>query len=119
MKSETPVALMCGILEAEGLDLRRLERELHDGMSQNLVGAAIIGMALREKLKRKSPDEVSDIQQIVDLVQQTMDQARHLTSGLRTAKTRVTDAFTRIKLLDGKGTPVRCSISNGQKRKAK
>ncbi len=70
------------IAEASRLERQRIGQDLHDTLGQQLTGIAFQSKALARKLTRRSDKEAEDAQQIADLVNQAIDQARSLARGL-------------------------------------
>ncbi len=70
------------ILNVSDREQRRVGRELHDSVGQQLTGIAFMTKALEQKLAAKSPDEAADLTQINKLVKEAMEQARDLAKGL-------------------------------------
>jgi PAS domain S-box-containing protein len=70
------------ILEISGREQQRIGHDLHDGISQQLAGIALLGKVLHQKLEAKTLTEASDARRIVDLVNDTIAQTRNLARGL-------------------------------------
>ncbi|MCD6395135.1 MAG: DUF3365 domain-containing protein [Planctomycetes bacterium] len=75
-------------LEQELLDIsereqRRIGRELHDSLGQQLTGAAIMSKVLQGKLDVASADHGAEAAQITRLINQAIDQTRSLSRGLQ------------------------------------
>jgi PAS domain S-box-containing protein len=70
------------VLEASAKEQRRIGRELHDGVCQNLVGAALGISVLAKRLARESPAAAAEAEKLAKLVRQTATQARNLSHGL-------------------------------------
>jgi PAS domain S-box-containing protein len=70
------------ILEISGREQRRIGRDLHDTVSQNLAGAALLGKALQQKLQKQAPELAGEAQKIVTLMSQAVSQAKALSRGL-------------------------------------
>ncbi|MBN1507772.1 MAG: PAS domain-containing protein [Sedimentisphaerales bacterium] len=71
-----------GILEISEREQRRIGRELHDSLGQQLTGIAIISKALEQKLQRQSLKEADSAREIAQLVNEAIDQTRQLSHGL-------------------------------------
>ena len=74
--------LETGILNISDREQRRVGRELHDSLGQQLTGIAFLTKALEQKLAAKSLAEAADLAQISKLVKATMEQTRDLAKGL-------------------------------------
>ncbi len=75
-------------LEQELLDIsereqRRIGRELHDSLGQQLTGAAIMSKVLQGKLDVVSAEYGAEAGQITRLINQAIDQTRSLSRGLQ------------------------------------
>jgi two-component system, LuxR family, sensor kinase FixL len=70
------------VLEAVAEEQRRMGRELHDGVCQNLVGAALGISVLARQLALNSPAAAADAERLAELVRRTAAQARDLSHGL-------------------------------------
>ncbi len=75
-------------LEQELLDIsereqRRIGRELHDSLGQQLTGAAIMSKVLQSKLDVVSAEHGAEAAQITRLINQAIDQTRSLSRGLQ------------------------------------
>jgi len=68
-----------GISEREQ---RRIGRELHDSLGQQLTGIAIMTKVLEQKLQRQSVAEAADAKEIGHLVNQAVEETRQLARGL-------------------------------------
>ena len=70
------------VLKAASEEQRRIGQELHDGVCQNLVGAALGISMLASRLAVGAPAEAEEAERLANLVRQTADQARALSHGL-------------------------------------
>ena len=70
------------ILEASASEQRRIGHELHDGLCQQLTGAAFSAEILARKLQAKAPDAVPAARKLADEIDQAITQARTLARGL-------------------------------------
>jgi len=70
------------ILDISEREQRRLGRELHDSLGQQLAGVSFLTKVVEKKLAAKSAEEASDVVEITRLVKQAMDQTRQLARGM-------------------------------------
>jgi PAS domain S-box-containing protein len=70
------------VLEISSRERHRIGRDLHDGLGQELTGVALMLRGLAQRLKRQSPDSINDINDIVALVNQSIETTRSLARGL-------------------------------------
>ena len=69
-------------LEASTRERQRIGRDLHDGLGQDLTGVALMLRALATRLERDCPQAAVAANEIVGLVNQSIDNARSLAHGL-------------------------------------
>jgi PAS domain S-box-containing protein len=74
-------------LEQEILDISTRERQtigrdLHDGLGQELTGVALMLRGLAKRIQKECPDSIDQANEIVALVNQSIDTARSLAQGL-------------------------------------
>ncbi len=70
------------ILEIASREQQRIGHDLHDGLSQQLTGIALLGKALNQKLDTRLIPEAEDARRIVDLANAAIAQTRSLARGL-------------------------------------
>ena len=70
------------ILEASIRERQRIGRDLHDGLGQDLTGVALMLRALATRLERDCPKAAGAANEIVGLVNQSLENARSLAHGL-------------------------------------
>lgn len=70
------------ILEIGDRERAAIGQDLHDGLCQQLVGAAFSANLLREKLTADPTSCTGDAEQIADLIDDSITQARNLSRGL-------------------------------------
>ena len=70
------------ILEVSGRERQRIGRDLHDGLGQELTGIALMMRGLARRLERECPEVLGPANDIVALVNQSIDSTRRLARGL-------------------------------------
>ena len=69
-------------IEASENERRRIGRDLHDTLGQNLTGLAFMIKGLLRKVAERLPEEASTADEIVELVNESVSQVRSLARGL-------------------------------------
>lgn len=75
-------ALEQEILEISNREQRRLGSDLHDGLGQELTGLSLLLKGLEVQLSRESPQYLSQVQKISDLLARAIQSTRSLARGL-------------------------------------
>jgi PAS domain S-box-containing protein len=70
------------ILEVSSRERQSIGRDLHDGLGQELTGVALMLRGLATRLKKLSPAAVAQVDEIVGVVNQSIETARSLARGL-------------------------------------
>jgi signal transduction histidine kinase len=70
------------IIEVSGRERQRIGRDLHDGLGQELTGVALMLRGLARRVERDCPEAVPAANEIVGLVNQSIETARGLARGL-------------------------------------
>jgi PAS domain S-box-containing protein len=70
------------IAEISDREQRRIGQDLHDGLCQHLVSTAFAASVLRQKLETQGLKQTAEVEQIVDLLNDGITQARSLARGL-------------------------------------
>ena len=70
------------ILDVSTRERQTIGRDLHDGLGQELTGIALMLRGLATRLQKQSPQAVHQINEIVGLVNQSIETARGLARGL-------------------------------------
>jgi len=74
--------LETALIQVSEAQQKSIGRELHDGLGQHLTSIAFFGAALQQKLDAQKRPEATDVQRIVDLVNQSIDKTRRVSHGL-------------------------------------
>ncbi len=77
---------------------RRIGRELHDGIAQQLTGGALIAQSLRRSLPTDSTAGLENVKHLTKILRQTHDDVRRLASGLMS---ETVDAIDLVPALRG------------------
>jgi PAS domain S-box-containing protein len=70
------------ILDVSGRERQSIGRDLHDGLGQELTGVALMLRGLGTRLEQRCPEAMESINEIVGLVNQSIENARSLARGL-------------------------------------
>jgi signal transduction histidine kinase len=70
------------ILDIAGRERRGIGRELHDGLGQEMTGVALMLRGLAGRVQERFPEAVESIQEIADVVNRSIENARSLARGL-------------------------------------
>jgi two-component system, NarL family, sensor histidine kinase UhpB len=70
------------ILDVSGRERQSIGRDLHDGLGQELTGVALMLRGLSSRLAQRCPEAMDSINEIVALVNQSIENARSLARGL-------------------------------------
>jgi PAS domain S-box-containing protein len=89
------------ILEISSREQQRIGHDLHDGLSQQLAGIALLGKVLHQRLNTRALPESKDAERIVNLVKEAITQTRILARGLSPVQLDsrgLTDALEELAL---------------------
>jgi PAS domain S-box-containing protein len=70
------------VMNVSNREQQRIGHDLHDGLSQELTGAALLLQAVQHQLKRKDLPEADAVQRIEEIVQKAVSHTRTLARGL-------------------------------------
>src|SRR5579863_1055914 len=70
------------ILDVAGRERRGIGRDLHDGLGQELTGVALMLRGLAGRVQERFPEAAASIQEITDVVNRSIENARSLARGL-------------------------------------
>lgn len=102
------------ILDVSGRTQRRIGQDLHDSLSQQLTGIAMMTKVLEKKLNDQESDFAADAGLIVKLVNECIDQAHNLSRGLHPVELERNGFIAAIKelmLLSEKLYQIKCSCT--------
>ncbi|WP_052573700.1 sensor histidine kinase [Haloferula sp. BvORR071] len=101
------------ILEARESEQERIGQDLHDGLCQHLVATAFSASLLQHKLEAKHVQEAGEAAKIVELLDDSITQARDLSKGLYPVPLEKDGLETALQsLADGttKRTGIKCTL---------
>jgi len=75
------------ILDVSGRERQSIGRDLHDGLGQELTGVALMLRGLAGRVERRCPEATASINEIVGLVNRSIENARSLARGLLPVRT--------------------------------
>jgi PAS domain S-box-containing protein len=75
------------ILDVSGRERQSIGRDLHDGLGQELTGVALMLRGLASRVQQRCPEAVDSVNEIVGLVNQSIENARSLARGLLPVRT--------------------------------
>ncbi len=70
------------ILDVSSRERQTIGRDLHDGLGQELTGVALMLRGLAKRIQKRCPDSIDHVNEIVLLVNQSIETARSLARGL-------------------------------------
>jgi two-component system, NarL family, sensor histidine kinase UhpB len=70
------------ILDVSGRERQSIGRDLHDGLGQELTGVALMLRGLASRVQQACPDALDSVNEIVGLVNESIENARSLARGL-------------------------------------
>jgi PAS domain S-box-containing protein len=112
-------ALEQEILEISNREQRRLGSDLHDGLGQELTGLSLLLKGLEVQLSRESPQYLSQVTKISDLLARAIQSTRSLARGLAPVNLERGGLPEALKHLAAQCTDIyslHCTFtSNGQK----
>lgn len=74
--------LETALIQVSETQQKAIGRDLHDGLGQHLTSIAFFGAAVQQKLDAQKRPEATDVQRMVDLVNQSIDKTRRVARGL-------------------------------------
>lgn len=87
------------ILQISDREQFRIGRDLHDEMSQHLLGIALKGMLLERKLKKRGLPEVSVVREMTEEINQAIAKTRKISQSLFPAAFSKKDLFAALEEL--------------------
>lgn len=75
------------ILEISTREQERIGHDLHDGLGQELTGVALMLRSLSNKIRRDYPNAAADVEEIIGVVNHSIESTRSLARGLSPVNT--------------------------------
>jgi signal transduction histidine kinase len=75
------------ILDISGRERHSIGRDLHDGLGQELTGVALMLRGLAGRVRDRCPDAIESVNEIIGLVNRSIENARSLARGLLPVRT--------------------------------
>jgi PAS domain S-box-containing protein len=91
------------ILDVSGRERQSIGRDLHDGLGQELTGVALMLRGLGSRVQERCPDATDSINEIVGLVNQSIENARSLARGLLPVRTETGGLTFALRELASRG----------------
>ena len=91
------------ILDVSGRERQSIGRDLHDGLGQELTGVALMLRGLATRIQARCPDVVPNVNEVVALVNQSIDTARSLAHGLLPVRTETGGISFALRALATRG----------------
>jgi PAS domain S-box-containing protein len=94
------------ILDVSSRERHTIGRDLHDGLGQELTGIALMLRSVATRFQRQFPEGVASIDEIVGLVNQSIETARSLARGLLPVRTDSGGLPFALRELAGRGRDI-------------
>jgi PAS domain S-box-containing protein len=94
------------ILDVSGRERQSIGRDLHDGLGQELTGVALMLRGLATRIQTRCPDVVGNVNEVVSLVNQSIETARSLARGLLPVRTESGGLAFALRALAARGRDV-------------
>jgi PAS domain S-box-containing protein len=91
------------ILDVSGRERQSIGRDLHDGLGQELTGVALMLRGLGRRVRERCPEAMDSINEIVALVNQSIENARSLARGLLPVRTETGGLVSALQELASRG----------------
>jgi PAS domain S-box-containing protein len=87
------------ILDVSGRERQSIGRDLHDGLGQELTGVALMLRGLGSQVQERCPQALGSINEIIALVNQSIENARSLARGLLPVRAEAGGLATALREL--------------------
>jgi PAS domain S-box-containing protein len=108
------------ILDVSGRERQSIGRDLHDGLGQELTGVALMLRGLGTRVRERCPEALESVNEIVALVNRSIENARSLARGLLPVRTEtgglpfaLRELASRSRDLYGLNVKVRVEVGLG------
>jgi PAS domain S-box-containing protein len=91
------------ILDVSGRERQSIGRDLHDGLGQELTGVALMLRGLATRIQSRCPEVVPNVNEVVALVNQSIETARSLARGLLPVRTESGGIVFALRALAARG----------------
>ena len=91
------------ILDVSGRERQSIGRDLHDGLGQELTGVALMLRGLATQVQGRCPEAVASVNEIVGLVNRSIENARSLARGLLPVRTETGGLAFALRELASRG----------------
>jgi PAS domain S-box-containing protein len=91
------------ILDVSGRERQSIGRDLHDGLGQELTGVALMLRGLGSRVRERCPEALDSINEIVGLVNQSIENARSLARGLLPVRAETGGLAAALRELAARG----------------
>jgi PAS domain S-box-containing protein len=91
------------ILDVSGRERQSIGRDLHDGLGQELTGVALMLRGLAGRVQPRCPEAIDSINEIVDLVNRSIENARSLARGLLPVRAETGGLASALQELASRG----------------
>jgi PAS domain S-box-containing protein len=91
------------ILDVSGRERQSIGRDLHDGLGQELTGVALMLRGLGARVRERCPEALDSINEIVGLVNQSIENARSLARGLLPVRAETGGLAAALRELAARG----------------
>lgn len=87
------------ILDVSSRERQTIGRDLHDGLGQELTGVALMLRGLTTRIQKSAPESVAHVNEVIALVNQSIETARSLARGLLPVNTESGGLALALRLL--------------------
>jgi len=94
------------ILDVSGRERQSIGRDLHDGLGQELTGLALMLRGLGTRIQARCPEVTENVNEVVALVNQSIETARSLAHGLLPVRTESGGLSFALRALADRGREI-------------